>query len=74
VKEPCCDGSATAGLWNREPDLSPIEPGWSRVETALCAAKPHTRMALDTAITGALVTVTSSDAQGWFRHCDYALR
>jgi transposase len=56
------------------PDLSPIEPCWSKVKTALRKAKARTRAALDAAITGALVTVTFSDAQGWFRHCGYALR
>ena len=56
------------------PDLSPIEPCWSKVKTALRTAKARTRAALDTAITGALITVTSTDAQGWFRHCGYTLR
>jgi transposase len=56
------------------PDLAPIEPCWSKVKTALRQAKARTREALDTAITGALVTVTSSDAYGWFRHCGYALQ
>ena len=56
------------------PDLSPIEPCWSKLKTALRKAKAHTREALDTAITGALVTVTSSDAYGWFLHCGYALQ
>ena len=55
------------------PDLSPIERCWSKVKTALRQAKARTRAALDTAIRGALVSVTSSDAQGWFRHCGYAL-
>lgn len=56
------------------PDLSPIEPCWSKLKTALRTAKARTRDALDTAITGALATVTSSDAYGWFLHCGYALR
>jgi transposase len=56
------------------PDLSPIEPCWSKMKTALRTTKPRTRAALDTAILGALVTVTSSDAHGWFRHCGYALQ
>ena len=56
------------------PDLSPIEPCWSKMKTALRNAKARTREALDMAITGALVTITSSDAQGWFCHCGYALQ
>jgi transposase len=39
-------------------DLSPIEPCWSKVKTALRKAKARTRDALDTAITYALTTVT----------------
>jgi len=56
------------------PDLSPIEPGWSKVKTALRKAKARTRASLDKAIAGALVMVTPSDARGWFRHCGYALQ
>jgi transposase len=56
------------------PDLSPIEPCWSKVKTALRKAKARTREALDSAITGALASITDADAQGWFRHCGYALR
>jgi transposase len=56
------------------PDLSPIESCWSKVKTALRKAKARTREALDSAITEALATITEADAQGWFRHCGYALR
>jgi transposase len=56
------------------PDLSPIEPRWSTAKTALRTAKARTREALDSAITRALATITDADAQGWFRHCGYALR
>jgi transposase len=56
------------------PDLSPIELCWSKVKTALRKAKARTREALDSAITGALASITDADAQGWFRHCGYALR
>jgi transposase len=56
------------------PDRSPIERCWSKVTTSLRQAKARTRAALDIALMGALVTVTSSDAHGWFRHCGYALR
>jgi transposase len=56
------------------PDLSPIEPCWSKIKTALRAAKARTRSALDTAITQTLPTVTRADAHGWFRHCGYALQ
>jgi transposase len=56
------------------PDLSPIEPCWSKLKTALRKAKARSRAALDTAIAAALATVRASDAWGWFRHCGYALQ
>jgi transposase len=45
------------------PDLSPIEPCWSTVKTALRKAKARTRDALDTTITRALPMVTGTDGQ-----------
>ena len=56
------------------PDLSPIEPCWSKVKTALRKAKARLREALDTAITGPLATVTAVDAHGWFLPCGYAVQ
>jgi transposase len=55
------------------PDLSPIEPCWSKLKTLLRAAQARTREALDAAIAHVLAAVTPSDARGWFRHCGYAL-
>jgi transposase len=56
------------------PDLSPIEPCWSKLKTALRTAKARTREALEHAIAQALTTITTSDARSWFHHCGYALR
>ena len=56
------------------PDLSPIEPCWSKVKTALRKAKARTRDALDTAITSALTPVTGTDAHSWFAYCGYTLQ
>jgi transposase len=56
------------------PDLSPIEPCWSKIKTALRKAKARGRDALDTAITRALTTVTAADAHSWFEYCGYAFR
>jgi transposase len=56
------------------PDLSPIEPCWSKVKTALRKAKARTRAALDTAIAGVMVAVSRADARGWFKHCGYPLQ
>jgi transposase len=55
------------------PDLSPIEPCWSKLKTALRTAKARTRKALEHAIVQALATITVSDAHSWFHHCSYAL-
>jgi transposase len=56
------------------PDFSPIEPCWSKLKTSLRTVKARTREALDMALTGALNTITASDARGWFKHCGYALQ
>jgi transposase len=53
------------------PDLSPIEPCWSKVKTALRKAKARTRGALDTAIADVMRTASLADAWGWFEHCGY---
>jgi transposase len=55
------------------PDLSPIEPCWLKVKTALRKAKARARDALDTAITRALTMVTAADTHSWFVYCGYAL-
>ena len=55
------------------PDMNPIERCWSKIKTALRAAKARTREALEAAIKQALATVTASDARAWFKHCGYAL-
>jgi transposase len=54
------------------PDLSPIEPCWSKVKMGLRKAKTRTREALDTAIADVIVTVSYADAWGWFKHCGYS--
>jgi transposase len=54
------------------PDLSPIEPCWSKLKTALRTAKARTREALEHAIAQALATITVSDAHSWFHPCGYA--
>jgi transposase len=56
------------------PDLSPIEPCWSKLKTALRTAKARTREALEHAIAQALATITVADAHSWFHHCGYALQ
>jgi transposase len=56
------------------PELSPIEPCWSKLKTALRTAKARTREALEHAIVQALATITALDTRSWFHHCGYTLQ
>jgi transposase len=53
------------------PDLSPIEPCWSKIKTVLRGLGARTRDALDAAIKEAMRTITAADALAWFTHCGY---
>ena len=55
------------------PDFNPIELCWSKVKTALRAAKPRTWEAIVDALAGALRSVHWRDIQAWFAHCGYVL-
>lgn len=55
------------------PDLSPIEPGWSKVKQHLRSAEARTATALEQASHAAFSSITAEDAKGWFRHCGYAV-
>lgn len=61
------------GLWlpPYSPDFSPIELVWSKIKTALRAAKARTREELEEALVRALKLVTAADCEGWFKHCGY---
>jgi transposase len=56
------------------PDLSPIEPCWSKVKTVLRKAKARTRQALDNEMAHTIATVTRIDAQSWLMPRGDALR
>jgi transposase len=56
------------------PDLAPIEPCWSKIKTALRAAKARSREALEHALAQALATITVADAHSGFAHCGYSLQ
>ena len=56
------------------PDLSPIEPMWSKVKQFLRSAAARTAAALGDAAAAAFATVTAADALGWFRNCGYCVR
>lgn len=53
------------------PDLSPIEPGWSKLKNALRTTQARTRDALETALLPARDSITPADARSWFNHCGY---
>lgn len=53
------------------PDYNPIEKMWSKIKTAMRAAKARTREALETALREALLEITEADARAWFAHCGY---
>jgi transposase len=54
-------------------DFNPIELCWSKVKTALRAAKARTFEALVEAVAKALRSILLTDIQAWFAHCGYAL-
>lgn len=56
------------------PDFNPIELMWSKVKNSLRGAKARTQEQLYEAITHALEKITSSDTQGFFRHCNVAIK
>jgi len=64
-------GAALHFLPPYSPDFNPIEKMWSKIKTFLRAAKARTEEELHRAIALALETVTSQDAEGWFRSCGY---
>ena len=55
------------------PDLSPIEPMWSKIKALLRAKAARTVEALTDALGPVIDAVTAQDARGWFRHCGDAL-
>ncbi len=50
------------------PDLSPIEPMWSKVKQHLRSAQARTSEQLITAMGDALRAITAEDARGYFGH------
>jgi len=67
-------GAQVVSLPPYSPDLSPIEPCWSKLKMAWRTAKARTREALEHALAQALATITGADAHSWFHHCGYALQ
>ncbi len=53
------------------PDLNPIELCWSKLKTALRAAKARTFETLLEALANAFASVSKHDIAAWFAHCGY---
>jgi transposase len=64
-------GAEVIWLSPYSPDFSPIELMWSKIKTAMRAAKARTREELERALKAALELITSMDCLGWFTHCGY---
>lgn len=55
------------------PDLNPIEKMWSKIKTILRKLKARTGRQLAIAIKKAFLSITASDAAGWFESCGYGI-
>jgi len=53
------------------PNLSPIEPCWSKIKTLLRAREARSVEALDHDLPAVLDAISAQDAHGWFRSCGY---
>jgi transposase len=73
--EQVAEGRGARVLWlpPYSPDFSPIEQCWSKIKTALRAAKARTREELEKALADAIKLITKSDIRGWFRQCGYGV-
>lgn len=56
------------------PDLSPIEPCWSKVKGYVRGQEPRTPEALGQAAAAGFARVTAADARGWFEKCGYCVQ
>jgi transposase len=54
------------------PDLTPIEPAFSKIKAVLRRLAARSREALLDALATALAAVTPEDAHGWFTHAGYS--
>jgi hypothetical protein len=64
-------GAEVLPLPRYSPDLSPIEPAWSKIKLPVKRQRPETASGLSEAVGEGVASVRASDAQGWFAHCGY---
>ncbi len=55
------------------PDVSSIEPSWSKLKSKLRTVAARTAETLETALGPALDSITAADARGWFNFCGYSV-
>jgi transposase len=55
------------------PDLSPIEPCWSKIKQRVRSTEPRTVDALGAVTAKAFAAITPADARGWFAKCGYCV-
>ena len=65
-------GLAWRSLPAYSPDLSPIEPGWAKMNAYLRRVAARSVEALEHALPPALDSITPQDAAGFFQHCGYS--
>lgn len=60
-------------LWQPRysPEVNVIEQAWSKAKAAIRRWRADTEEALERALAEAMSSITSSDLQGWLRHCGY---
>ena len=64
-------GASILALPRYSPDLSPIEPAWSKIKQIVKRLRAATEATLEDAVTVGVSAVRASDAVGWFGHCGY---
>ena len=69
----CAAGCRLLFLPRYSPEYNPIEPCWSKVKNELRTRAARSLEHLEEAVRTAVDHVSSSDAQGYFRHCGYRL-
>lgn len=55
------------------PDVSPIEPSWSKLKSTLRTVAARTADTLEAALAPALDSITPADARAWFNFCGYSV-
>jgi transposase len=66
-------GASVCFLPPYSPEFNPIEKLWAKLKEIVRRAATDTREMFDAAVATAMDAITSSDLEGWYRHCGYRL-